>query len=68
MMDNRKLLNLPQAAAYLGVAEHVLHNTFYRATKRELPVPTYLGGRLYFHPDNLDKFALEGTKPCRQSS
>jgi hypothetical protein len=67
MEEPRKLLNLAQAANYLGVAEHVLHNTFYRATKRTMPAPTYMGGRLYFHPDNFDEFALKGSKPLRSS-
>ena len=62
MSENRKLLNLAQAADYLGVKEHTLHNLFYRRSNKTSPKPSYLGGRLYFHPDNLDELAVGGFK------
>ena len=47
-MSNDKLLTLPQAAEYLGIKDHVLHNAFYRSNKTE-PDPTYIRRRLYFN-------------------
>ena len=59
LMSNDKLLTLPQAAEYLGIKDHVLHNAFYRSNKTE-PDPTYIRRRLYFNTSVLDKIKKEG--------
>ena len=59
---NKKLLNLAQAADYLGVPHHTLHNLFYRRSNKTQPKPSYLGSRLFFHPDNLDELAVGNVK------
>ena len=56
-MSTDKLLTLPQAAEYLGIKDHVLHNAFYRSNKTE---PTYIRRRLYFNTSVLDKIKKEG--------
>ena len=62
MSENRKLLNLAQAADYLGIPNHTLHNLFYRRSNKTQPKPSYLGSRLFFHPDNLDQLAIGDIK------
>ena len=57
-MSNDKLLTLPQAAEYLGIKDHVLHNAFYRSNKTE-PDPTYIRRRLYFNTSELDRIKNE---------
>ena len=58
-MSTDKLLTLPQAAEYLGIKDHVLHNAFYRSNKTE-PDPTYIRRRLYFNTSELDRIKNEG--------
>ena len=58
-MSTDKLLTLPQAAKYLGIKDHVLHNAFYRSNKTE-PDPTYIRRRLYFNTSELDRIKNEG--------
>ena len=58
-MSTDKLLTLPQAAEYLGIKDHVLHNAFYRSNKTE-PDPTYIRRRLYLNTSELDRIKNEG--------
>jgi excisionase family DNA binding protein len=55
-----RLLSVPQAARYLGVATHTLYNLVAPGSKRQLPIkPIRLGRKVLFDLYDLDDLILK---------
>jgi excisionase family DNA binding protein len=56
-LRDRRLLSIPEAAAYLGLKPQTIRNALTRRAKKPFPVkPCRLGGRTLFKRADLDEF------------
>ena len=60
-----KLYSMQEAADYLGLKVYTFKNLFYSSDMKE-PVPTKLGGRVFFQQASLDKLVDDNTAQHRR--
>ena len=58
----QRLLNVEEASLSLGLKTHAFKHQFYNRSNKTDPTPTYVGGRVYFTPESLDRFVERHTK------
>ncbi len=62
VVPKRRLLNINEAATYLGISARTIRNTIGPKAVRRFPIkPVRLGGRVLFRQEDLDRFIDEMT-------
>jgi predicted DNA-binding transcriptional regulator AlpA len=62
MESQNKLLTLKSSAKYTGLSINQFRHAFYNVSNGTAPIPTKIGGRVYWTPTNLEKWISSNTQ------
>lgn len=62
MESQNKLLTIKDSANYTGLSINQFRHAFYNVSNGTAPVPTKIGGRVYFTSTNLEKWISSNTQ------